>query len=159
MPSEAPYPADRHPKIHTLFGYWDSLRSGTGLPTRSDFDPTKIPNLLPNIWLIDVVPPTPRFRYRLVGTAIVEARGHDQTGAYLDQEVADFPRSQTCIDLQKVLAGTVSWRRGLPDKLHRLNDIVSLERIFLPLASNGIDVDIVLALTLYQSLHRGGTRQ
>ena len=155
MSAEAPFPPDRHAKVHSLFCYWDSLRPAGGLPARKDFDPTQIPDLLRNIWLIDVVPPEPRFRYRLVGTAIVEARGYDQTGSFLDQEVADFPQSQTRADLQKVLAGNVSWRRGVPDKMHRLNDIFSLERIFLPLASNGTSVDIVVALSLYQSLERG----
>ena len=155
MSAEAPFPPDRHAKIDSLFCYWNSLRPASGLPARKDFDPTQIPDLLRNIWLIDVVPPAPRFRYRLVGTAIVEARGYDQTGGFLDQEVADFPQSQTHADLQKVLAGNISWRRGVPDKMHRLNDIFSLERIFLPLASDGTNVDIVVALTLYQSLGRG----
>lgn len=155
MSLEAPFPPERHAKIHSLFRYWDSLRPADGLPARKDFDPTEIPDLLPNIWLIDVIPPTPRFQYRLVGTAIVQARGYDQTGCFLDQEVADFPQSQTYADLQKVLTGEVSWRRGVPDKLHRLNDIYSLERIFLPLASDGTSVNIVVALTLYQSMARG----
>jgi hypothetical protein len=37
--------------------------------------------------------------------------------------------------------------------LHRLNDIYNLERVFLPLASDGTNVDVVLALTMYQSVH------
>lgn len=155
MVFQVPFPPERHAKIHALYRYWDSLRPADGLPARKAFDPTEIPDLLPNIWLIDIIPPVPRFRYRLVGTAIVAARGYDQTGGFLDQEVADFPQSQTFTDLQKVMAGMVSWRKGVPDKLHRLNEIYSLERIFLPLAFDGSNVDIVVALTLYQSLERG----
>jgi hypothetical protein len=154
MSAEAPYPPDRHAKIHSLFCYWHSLRPLSGLPARKNFEPTDIPDLLADIWLIDVIPPTPRLRYRLVGTAIVEARGYNQTGTFLDEEVADFPRSQTYADIQKVLAGGVSWRRGVPDKSHRLNDIHSLERIFLPLASDGTSVDIILALTVFQPVNR-----
>jgi hypothetical protein len=135
-----------------LYSYWESRRTPGKLPSRRDIDPTEIPKLLPNIWLIDVVPPVPRFRYRLIGTAVVEARGHDQTGSFIDLELLDFSKSQTYVDLRAALHGEPSWRRGVPDKAHRLNKIRSIERIFLPLAADGATVDIVLALTVFESL-------
>ena len=125
-----------------------------GLPSRKDLDPTDIPKLLPNVWLIDVVPPLPPFRCRLIGTAVVDARGSDQTSSFIDAELSDFSRSQTYADLQIVLSGKPSWRRGVPDQMHRLNDISGIERIFLPLASDGVTVDMVLALTVFQSQER-----
>lgn len=85
---------------------------------------------------------------------MADARGYDQTGSFIDAELSDFSRSQTYADLQIVLSGKPSWRRGVPDQMHRLNDISGIERIFLPLASDGVTVDMVLALTVFQSQER-----
>ena len=103
MVQTLPFSADRHEKIFSIYSHWSGLKPSAGLPSRKDLDPTAIPKLLPNVWLIDVVPPLPRFRYRLIGTAVAEARGYDQTGSFIDAELSDFSRSQTYADLQIVL--------------------------------------------------------
>ncbi|MGH7001394.1 MAG: PAS domain-containing protein, partial [Stellaceae bacterium] len=54
--------------------------------SRSDIDPTEVPRkLLPHLQIIDVIDAGARFRYRLVGTALVEAFGSEYTGKYLDE--------------------------------------------------------------------------
>lgn len=158
MVPKPPFPDDRDEKISCLYSYWLSVKKRDGLPSRKDIDPVAIPRLLPNIWLIDVVPPVPRFRYRLVGTAVVEARGYDQTGSFFDLEVPEFSRTQAFADLHRAMAGEPSWRRGDPDKTHRLNNIYNIERIFLPLANDGRLVNIVMALTVFHSIYLGPPR-
>ncbi len=53
------------------------------MPRRRDIDPTEIPRLLPNIQISEIF--DKRIRYRLVGTAIVEAYGEELTGKYFDE--------------------------------------------------------------------------
>jgi hypothetical protein len=57
------------------------------VPPRSAIDPLEFPALLPNIILLDRVPaPTgDRFRFRLVGTQVVDIAGQELTGRFLDE--------------------------------------------------------------------------
>ncbi|WP_282608312.1 PAS domain-containing protein [Pelagibius sp. Alg239-R121] len=69
-----------------LYSYWKRKRGARAFPSRADIDPTEMPTLLPNIILVDVTSRTPpQFRFRLVGTAIVQLYGVDFTGRYLDE--------------------------------------------------------------------------
>ncbi len=64
--------------------YWQSSRSGAATPRCDAIDPLRIPRLvLPHVILVDVL--GGRFRYRLVGTRMVEQWGEDFTGRYLDE--------------------------------------------------------------------------
>jgi hypothetical protein len=62
-----------------LYRYWLAKRGRGAMPARSDINPADIPALLPHLGLIEKV--DGRFRYRLVGTAIAEQFGRDQTGS------------------------------------------------------------------------------
>jgi PAS domain len=75
----------RHPRLIELFDYWDGLRRGREVPSRADFDPVDVPKLLPNLILNDVVGDPVRFRIRLEGTAVTDARQRSGTGRYLDE--------------------------------------------------------------------------
>jgi hypothetical protein len=153
MPNPLPTPLHPDDKIGRLHDYWERIRTPGCLPSRKDFDPAAVSWLLPNIWLIDVVRPEIRFRYRLVGTAVVAAQAVDRTGRYLDEEVCDFAGSQTFADLQKVLQGKVSRRLGAADLTIHPSRIHTIDRIFLPLAADGRTVDMVLALSVYDAAY------
>ncbi len=75
-----------HPKVLHLIEHWRSLAPGPDLlPGRQHFDPMRVPSLLPNIWLLDVIPGTPRrFRYRLLGTRLSEAGIPGSKGDFVD---------------------------------------------------------------------------
>lgn len=60
--------------------YWQSKLGGRRMPSRKDIEPTEIPDLLANIVLVDVSHDPLDFRYRLIGTAIVERIAFDYTG-------------------------------------------------------------------------------
>jgi hypothetical protein len=56
------------------------------MPGRRDIDPIEIPRkTLPSLQIIDVIDGGARFRYRLIGTATVDAYGEDFTGRYPDE--------------------------------------------------------------------------
>ncbi len=72
------YRAD--PLLGRALDYWAGKRGARSMPQRRDIEPGEIPRLLPNLQLIDVQ--GDQFRYRLIGTALVEAFGRDYTGTY-----------------------------------------------------------------------------
>lgn len=67
------------------FDYWHVKRAHREMPRRCDIDPTEIPRLLPHLQITDLIDGGRRIRYRLAGTAIVDAYGAELTGKYFDE--------------------------------------------------------------------------
>lgn len=141
----SPVPDDCHPKVRAILDYWRSIHPDQGLPGRQHFDPRCIPKLLSNIWLLDVFQSPLRFRFRLLGTRIVDYAGEDNTGKWLDERWPDFDAEvfRNVID-----TGIPNWSRG-PSIFRPEKDYYELERVRLPLARDGETVDMILVLTLY----------
>lgn len=143
-----PEPSQLAPTLQPLLAYWKSRCRDGRLPARADIDPLDIPRLLPFLYLVDIEPrsggATPhRFRYRLVGTGIVERNGSDPTGHYLD-EFADRPFHETivadytrCATEKRPVAAA---RRFLDAAGRRW----PYQRLVLPLSENGHDVNMLL---------------
>ena len=73
-------------KIRRLREYWNSKRRpGQALPFREDIEATELRDLLPLISISDVEYEPLRFRYRLVGTRVVEYNHQEFTGKYLGE--------------------------------------------------------------------------
>jgi PAS domain len=139
-------------KIALLHRYWRSITPAGGLmPGRQHFDPTDIPSLLPTLRLYDVHRDPWRFKYRLVGTELVRIMGRDTTGTWFhDNPRVKFER-RGHDNLVFVAEGRgLCYRRGFPVQIVAGKDHVSSERILLPLARNGRDVDIILGLSIHQ---------
>lgn len=138
-------------RIAALHRYWSDIRPGAdAMPGRQHLDPADIPALLPAIRLYDVHRDPWRFKYRLVGTELVRVLGHDPTGSWFDDTLAKDGGAHSQADLVFVAEGRgISYRRGFP--LHFLphKSHLTSERILLPLARNGSDVDIVLGFTVH----------
>jgi len=77
-----------HPLLRDLYDYWEALRAGRSLPQRADFDPFKLPRLLPFL-IVNEVERGPkgrlRFRIRLEGEGVAQARGRSAKGRYVDE--------------------------------------------------------------------------
>ncbi|HEX6118133.1 MAG TPA: PAS domain-containing protein [Dongiaceae bacterium] len=72
------------PLIRRFHGYWrGKLAAPNVLPLRTGFDPADLRELLPNLVIIHVEREPLRFRYRLVGTRVVEFNALEFTGRYL----------------------------------------------------------------------------
>ena len=145
---------DCHENTRWLISYWQSAGSDQGLPSRRHIDPVDFGGLLGNIWVADVQPTPRRFRYRVVGTRIVEYLGREPTGKWLDEVLPRFETTHTARDFDVIInEGVPRWRRGIP--IRRGNSYVdTLERVSLPLASDGKSIDMVLNMTLF--LNRNG---
>lgn len=63
-----------------FFDYWNELRQDRAYPGKSEFDPMRVAAALPGIQIVERENGPVEFRYRLVGTREVEARGWNPTG-------------------------------------------------------------------------------
>ncbi len=141
-------PGDADPRVREFHAHWECLRPAPGLlPARRHFDPIRVPHLLPNVWLLDIVGSPPRFRYRLIGTALETEQLAGATGRFMDDVSADFPASPTYPDYLAVARGEISWRRGSP-AFRFMNVWRTIERVLLPLAEDGRAPDMMLNLTV-----------
>jgi len=79
------------PVVHRLYDYWQAKGGAEGrIPWRRDIDPLELAEILPNLAITEAV--DGRWRYRLIGTRIVEFVGRDSTGRYFDE--LEFDRKE-----------------------------------------------------------------
>ena len=127
-----------------VLAYWEERRGSRPMPARRDLDPADLAAVLPHLQLIDVVPPD-RFRYRLVGTALVDAFGHDYTGRFVDELLLGTGRAAL---ITRVF--TTVRDRARPVFLRARyftskNVDFMANRIYLPLSENEGEVNMMLA--------------
>lgn len=145
VPAGLPSPEAMHPKIDAIIRYWQSIQPPTGLPGRQHFDPRDIPELWRNIMMIDVAHDPLRFRFRLLGTTIIDYAGEDNTGKWFDERWPDYDDTP----LRRIVEQRApSWWRG-PPQLRPEKHYFELERVRLPLARDGETVDLLLGLTVF----------
>ena len=141
-------PASWHPRIERFYAYWQSIHPPVGLPGRQHIDPSAIPDLLPHVYMVDVTRDPLRFKYRLVGTEYAQRMGHDLTGRYLDEAHPGFPelvrQYVTTVELRQP-----HYRSGPVLFAASQKDFRSIERLMVPMARNGIDVDMIFGLIVY----------
>ena len=77
----------RNPVLRRGYEYWLAKCAGRLFPDRADLDPAEIKDILPHLTILEVIGDDlmPRFRYRLVGTAVVDAVGRNRTGCFADE--------------------------------------------------------------------------
>ncbi|MEP0708963.1 PAS domain-containing protein [Parvibaculum sp.] len=88
-----------------LISYWERKRGARRMPAPSDIDPVEIPRLMPWITIADVTYHPLDFRYRLVGTRIVEMGGIDRTGQSLREGHEGERLEERLAALENLLAG------------------------------------------------------
>ena len=137
-------------RLRQLHDYWRSIAPGEHeLPGRQHFDPLDIPALLPWVWLLDVYRDPLRFKYRVTGTGHRRVSGRDATGHWMHELHPDFASYESYSEfLAAVERREICYRRGRP-VFALCNDVSETERLMVPLARNGRDVDMLLAITIY----------
>lgn len=145
-------PEDAHPDIKALYEHWRFISPAGALPGRQHFDPMDVPRLLPNLWLIEVHRNPLRFWRRLVGSRIEEFAGRTLTSGW----VADCLEEDRLPSVHQYLTEVVetkrpNWRRG-KSLIRFEKDFTELERLYLPMASDGETVDMIMAMTIFHTL-------
>jgi hypothetical protein len=159
LPAEAALDA----RGRRLFEYWREKRGARKMPCRADLAPGDIPDLLPDLALVDVLSEAPYLRYRLVGTRQVAARGLDPTGkpvteGHLGRDLPGM-REQVLANYRRVIDGGRPLFRDTSIAGHdNRGDILLGGRLiarfslFLPLSTDGASVDMIL---VYSRLEEG----
>lgn len=134
-----------------LHDYWSSKRQGSDdLPSRADIRPEEIKPLLPYLMILEFEQPARTFRYRLIGTAVVDGVGKDYTGLTLTESHPNVGAFETVtramLDLMDDAAPR--WRRGAPMFRHHA-EVQRLENLILALATDRRTPDRILAMTLF----------
>jgi hypothetical protein len=132
-----------------FYEYWLAKGAGRGMPARSDIDPLDIPQLLANVFLIDVVEGSPsRFRFRLVGTRIAELEG-EMTNRFLDEFIPAAAGTAMARHYDDTVLGRIYVRH---ETLHwRKREYVNYDVLLLPLSSDGRTVDKLFGLARYHA--------
>jgi len=149
------------PILGPALAYWMQKRGSRSMPRKRDIDPVELPpKLLPNLQIIEVIDGGGRFRYRLVGTASVDAFGSDYTGRYPDQMFSDDRLNF----IQSIYRRVYQTKRPL-FSLNRYHTTKNTDlfayRIYMPLSEDGVEVDNILGILRYQSgvVAGGGWRE
>jgi hypothetical protein len=133
--------------LQRLYDYWCSKRRGARLPGREEIDPLELPDLLPKLFLLDVVTSgaARRYRFRLTGTEFVNAFGPHLTGRWVD-EIGPPGRTGPLIAAYETVVATRRphfWRSVIkpPDR-----NPLRYRRLICPLAADGETVDMLIGV-------------
>lgn len=148
---------DRSEILRNAYEYWLDAAGDRAMPDRRDIDPTEITAILPHISIIEVVEAGAgsQFRFRLVGTRVVEALGYDPTNQIIDECGADGDRDF----LRQLLLDVANAERPLyaASSFRSPNSGLSTQRLLLPLTLAGRAVRQVMVVQTFEWVHRKRT--
>lgn len=127
----------------TAYDYWLSKCNAEQLPRRADINPRELLAILPCIFLMEVRIEPLRFRFRLVGTRLVQWWGQDLTGIVLAGRDSEPKCQRIFKDFQSTVVDRAPRRDELkgPSSAHEFYDF---ERLLAPLSNDGNSVDMIL---------------
>ncbi|WP_373085340.1 PAS domain-containing protein [Sneathiella sp.] len=133
----------KHPCLIDLVNYWKKMKTTSGIPLRSQFNPVDIPQCLRHVVLIDVIPSNPRFYIRLAGSAAVSVYTFSVPGKYVEDLLAEKDLAEVIPQYEHSLTHHV------PTYLDSTLTVPSgkrlhYERVVLPLSSDGKHADKLL---------------
>lgn len=143
--------ADCDDGIRELYNLWKSKGSVDRLPSRRDIAPAEMVRLLPNIMLIDVIQPGPRFRYSLVGTGEVAHRGSDPTGKWLEEAYSGIDGGYCDGNYRYVTTSGKHLYDTSPEPT-ALGNLADIQALFVPLASDGRTVDTIMVYSVVKMI-------
>jgi hypothetical protein len=146
LPSEA-----SEAEFRELLAYWQSKATPGRLPGRQHIDPTELQRRhLSQLLLLDVVHAPAaklrrRYRFRVAGTGFSAIAGRDVTDLYYDELGAPERAMPVIRALDLVVEHKapvfLSGRLSIPSQ-----DYIWVKRLGLPLAQDGNNVDMILAV-------------
>jgi hypothetical protein len=128
--------AAANPRIQRFWHYTQACRRNGSLPLRAHFDPVDVPDLLPNIWIVEADSDNARLSYRLAGTTIVAGMGFEPTGRCMTEIMGERLRENPqLLDRYwfSATAGIATWRRG-PARFWQKMDYIEIENLIVPFA-------------------------
>lgn len=139
-----------HPRFTWMRDYLEHVAPPDRLPGSQHLDPNAFKPLLPYTNLVEVEGrgEQRRFRFVLVGTMQTLIAGRDITGLYIEDAVLP----EFLDRIRGNMTACVEQREALYDAFampHPDRDFIRTERIYFPLARDGVTVDTLLILNGY----------
>jgi hypothetical protein len=139
------------PALRQLFDYWRA-RSQQRLPTRADVDLiADLPRLAATAALIEVIDQR-QFRYRILGSTLVERARRNLTGRMIDRDIYGDELDDVLRPLREVVAQRRPVRvRGVARGVRKMN--TPIEALCVPLAAQAGDelVGFILVVMVYET--------
>jgi hypothetical protein len=133
------------PILVRLFSYWESKRGARLMPSRADIDPTELRGLIYHVMIYDVVEPGRLYRIRLVGQAIVDFVGVNNTGKFATESMPPDAAKRMIEILTSVVTNRSPRFRAGYAYWHRDKSFRKFEACFLPLSPDNQTVNKILA--------------
>ncbi len=138
------------PIVERVYLYWCSKCQQDALPSRSDIEPSEIPDLLPHVILLDVQEDPRDYRYRLIGTGITKHLERDLTGAWMSEIPFQMPPS-TIWDNCSEVANTRRPKKSKILYVGPFQEFLQAEDIIMPLADETGRVNMLFVFVAYIS--------
>ena len=126
-----------------LYRYWLSKRGSRIMPARSGINPADFPQLLPYMMIIDRA--GDQFRYRQVGSAIVEAVGYDATGVTVGSYIAAPETAAQARAIFKRVFTAAGPVFAIGEYIHKSNTNIRFSLLTVPLSEDGVAVDMAIS--------------
>ena len=135
--------------LRELYAYWSKVAGDDAIPQKSNFELIDLLDVSSEILILDLVSPGLDFRFRLVGTDIIDRLGVDPTGDLISSYPLNaFWMSAIEICRRVVLERRPYWRPPLsssyPDK-----SFLTVQAVVLPLLNDTGDVTRIVGLMHY----------
>ena len=135
-------------RLGDLTAYWDAKRGGRRMPGMGEIDPVEMAKHLGRLCLIDVSREPMRFRWRLMGSSVVDTLRLDATGDYLDE--ADGPAAfESIAESCRWVVRERAPLRSVGTLPHAGFGRIGYESVELPLSGDGENVDRILSQLIF----------
>ncbi len=137
------------PRLRQAFAYWQGKRAGRAMPSRRDIDPVEMPQLLPYVMLIDVLPEPLDFRYRLIGTEVRAIVARDYTGLRFSEVPGKGKDSVVWGNCEEVVRRKAPLSRS-PPYVGPEPHLTRCENVLLPLSEDDREVSMILLVISFE---------
>jgi hypothetical protein len=141
----------RTPALRSLFDYWNKKRGEQRFMLRSQLEPGEITPLLPLVFILEVQREPRRYLIRLMGTEIATRFGGDYTGRYMDELDLGTIKKQVLAGYDHVV-DHVEPHLEFAEFTQRGRGRMQVERLALPMSTDGLTVDLILGSVIHVPL-------
>ncbi|WP_137153522.1 PAS domain-containing protein [Rhizobium sp. FKL33] len=131
----------RHNATRSLLDYFNRIRGKDDAPLRRDVNPSDIPRLLPDIFMLEAVD-NRWFRFRLAGTRLCAALGQEARGQEFGLVWTIDDRRRMTLAAQSVLANKLPFII----EAHDANTGEEVELLLLPMRSSETECDRLIGV-------------
>ena len=129
--------------------YWESKKAGRTMPARRDLDPIlEVPHLTPWIVLVDVFHDPLDFKFRLIGSGVVDRSQGNHTGK-LFSKMPGFGPGNYLWTHRAAAVEAKAPIRSEPPYVGRARGVRGVADIHLPLSNDDRAVNMILTVVAY----------